>query len=291
MSHPLLMEDGGIVFQDSGPLVRIDACSRIVWTIDGIFHHSIERDSLGNLWVPYTPLRSKRAGFGAKFRDDAIAHVSPGGRLLSTVYLFDILVKNGLGGLFESHPYLDDPFHLNDIEPVLTSGPYWKAGDVFLSLRHLSLIMLYRPSTGKIIWWKQGPWRMQHDVNILDSQRISIFDNHARFSSDSRVDGHNNLLIYDFATTRLDDSWNTAFADNSIQTFTQGRGKVLPDGEVFVEDTENGRLLRMAKDGRLRWDYVAADQTMARLFLAWSRVLDITEDAKGIGAAQNRKCK
>ena len=74
----------------------------------------------------------------------------------------------------------DDPIHLNDIEPVRKDGPYWRKGDLFLSLRSPSTVMLYRPSTNKVIWRKDGPWSKQHDVDILDDHRISIFNNNGR---------------------------------------------------------------------------------------------------------------
>ena len=53
------------------------------------------------------------------------------------------------------HELEKDPIHINDIEPVKFGGKYWKEGDVFLSLGHQSMIMLYRPSTNKVIWYKQ----------------------------------------------------------------------------------------------------------------------------------------
>ena len=36
----------------------------------------------------------------------------------------------------------------------------------------MSLIALYRPSTGRILWTRAGPWSAQHDVSILDDHRI-----------------------------------------------------------------------------------------------------------------------
>ena len=59
-------------------------------------------------------------------------------------------------------------------------GPYWRKGDLFLSLRSPSTVMLYRPATNKVIWRKDGPWSKQHDVDILDDHRISIFNNNGR---------------------------------------------------------------------------------------------------------------
>jgi hypothetical protein len=76
--------------------------------------------------------------------------------------------------------YNDDPTHLNDIQPVLADGPYWKKGDLFVSLRNISSIMLYRPSTDQIVWMKRGPWLSQHDVDILDDHRISVYDNNVQ---------------------------------------------------------------------------------------------------------------
>ena len=70
--------------------------------------------------------------------------------------------------------YENDPIHLNDIQPVDFDGDYWKKGDVFLSIRNQSMIMLYRPSTNQIIWIGNGPYLHQHDVDIIDDHRIAI---------------------------------------------------------------------------------------------------------------------
>ena len=70
-----------------------------------------------------------------------------------------IFIDNGLEYLLFSvgDRYFDkDPIHLNDIQPVDFDGEYWKKGDVFLSLRHQSMVLLYRPSTNKIIWKGTG---------------------------------------------------------------------------------------------------------------------------------------
>ena len=64
-----------------------------------------------------------------------------------------ILIENGLEHLLftskEIYRFNTDPIHLNDIQPVNFDGEFWKKGDVFFSLRHQSMILLYRPSTNK----------------------------------------------------------------------------------------------------------------------------------------------
>ena len=37
------------------------------------------------------------------------------------------------------------------------------------------MIILYRPTTNKVLWYQQGPWIYQHDVDILGNNEISIF--------------------------------------------------------------------------------------------------------------------
>ena len=58
--------------------------------------------------------------------------------------------------------------HLNDIQPVNFDGDYWKKRRCFLSLRHQSMIILFRPKTNQIIWKGVGKQFLQHDVDIID---------------------------------------------------------------------------------------------------------------------------
>jgi hypothetical protein len=273
--HPMLLGNGDLLIHDNTPLSRIDGCGRPRWVIDGIFHHSLERAADGSLWIPYRLARSNVPGVGAKFADEALAQVDEQGRLIRVERLIAILDRNDLGGLWRGRPYEEDPFHLNDIEPVLTSGPYWRQGDLILSLRNMSLIALYRPSTGRILWTRAGPWSAQHDVSILDDHRIMVFDNHVSWgAAGRRVDGNSRLLIYDFATDRLTSPLANTFARRGILTATQGRATPLSNGDVMVEETERGQLMRIAPDGSLRWRYVSADSSGRRLWLSWSRYLD-----------------
>ena len=58
-----------------------------------------------------------------------------------------ILIDNGLEHLvFWGDGDYYDPIHLNDIEPVRKDGPYWRKGDLFLSLRSPSIVMLLHSS-------------------------------------------------------------------------------------------------------------------------------------------------
>ena len=73
---------------------------------------------------------------------------------------YEILIENNLidQSIFEIHSA--DPIHLNDIEPALSDTMYWEKGDVFLSVRYLSAIIHYRPSSNKVINYITGPFSL-----------------------------------------------------------------------------------------------------------------------------------
>lgn len=292
--HPMLMPDGGLIVHDTSPLVRIDACGRPEWMIDGIFHHSIERAPDGGYWATYREPLSRIQRVGPGFAEEGIAHVSAEGRLTGRESIVDILDRNGFGQWWRGHPYTDDPFHLNDIQPVFADGPYWQRGDLFISLRNLSVVLLYRPSTGRILWRRAAPWTFQHDVSVLDDHRIQVFDNHWRPAWDqpeqAEVDGTNRIVVYDFVTDTASDAMPGVFPRLDIRTHSQGRATPLPGGDVMVEETEKGRVMRLAPDGTIRWRYISADDQRRRYELRWSRYLDPTSDAAGIQAAMSAKC-
>ncbi|MDF7773760.1 arylsulfotransferase family protein [Sphingomonas sp. AOB5] len=291
LMHPLLLSDGSIVVHDSSPLARYDACGKLIWSIDGIFHHGTEQGPDGSIWTGYRYPKPRQPNVKPGFWDDALAQVSPEGKLIGVTRIADILERNGLAHLWGSRPYSDDPFHLNDIQPVFESGPHWHRGDLFLSIRNLSLVALYRPSTGKILWWQTQPWRFQHDVEILDDHRISVFDNNIRASDPNmQVDGTNRLLVVDFATGRTSSPWQAGFERNKLATRAQGRGTPLPNGDAMIEETEQGRLVRIAPDGTLRWRFISAGDDMRRMAISWARYLSPSTDGQAIQSAVSATC-
>ncbi|MEZ0242914.1 MAG: arylsulfotransferase family protein, partial [Sphingomonas sp.] len=208
LMHPLLLADGSLVVHDSSPLVRVDACGKELWAVDGIFNHSAELGAEGQIWAPYRLPVPSQKGVARTFWDDALGEVSQDGKLIGVTTVAEILDRNGLGHLWRGRPYSDDPFHLNDIQPVLADGPHWKRGDLFLSLRNLSMVALYRPATGKILWHQSRPWRFQHDVTILDDHRISVFDNNVRLGYPNEgVNTANRLIVVDFASGGTSAPW------------------------------------------------------------------------------------
>lgn len=273
--HPIVTSQGELVFQNTSPLVKVGACGEIAWTIDRLFHHSNEEHPDGGYLVPTFIEPSTLTGVTRLFREDGIAHVSRDGQILSEKSVPRLLIENGLAHLIYGLDfYSDDPLHLNDIQPVTRDGPHFRRGDLFLSLRNVSAIVLYRPSTNKVLWLKQGPWVNQHDVDVLDDHRIAVFDNR-RFSYADRsvVDGANDVVIYDFARDETTSPYAEALRRLDVRTPFEGRSEIMADGDVVVEETESARMIRLRLTGEVEWEYVNRASDGQLYLLNWSREL------------------
>ena len=264
--HPFFLKDGGLVFHDSfNPLFKIDSSGSIEWYIDDIYHHSIEPDAEGNIWVcSYWD--------DSDFGSDAISKISPAGEVLYKKNVGIILEENGYRGLLAAG-LQQDPIHLNDVQPALTDSKFWKKGDLFLSMRNRSTIALYRPSTDKIIWLKTGPWLNQHDVDIVNDHQISVFGNDVIDQSNWKfINGHNNVYIYDFITDAVTTPYNEMMKSMEVRTETQGLCKVLSNGDVFIEESDEGRILRLSPD-MVKWEFVRRVDENHLARFNWSRYL------------------
>ncbi|MGB3179090.1 MAG: arylsulfotransferase family protein [Albidovulum sp.] len=285
--HPYLSESGQLITKDhQSYLYALDSCSQEIWGQEtALMHHSTESDGEGGYWVPsyIDPTRLERVE--PDFVEDALAHIGPDGEILYTKSLAWMFIQHGLEyALFTAGSYQKDPIHLNDIQPVLKDGPYWKKGDLFLSFRHQSMIMLYRPSTDEIIWQRQGPWLAQHDVDILDDTRIAVFNNRAYDKgTGARVYGTNQITVYDFATDSITQPWAAAMERSDVKTLFEGLFTVLPENGLMVEEENSGRLLFVTKTGETMAEFVntAADGRAYRL--GWSRYMTREDGDRALG--------
>ncbi len=280
--HTLLDADGSVVTKSGlSPLVRMDLCGKVDWVNDDhVFHHSIERDEDGFYWVPIH-IEPRTVAFGSRlFMDDGLARVDPDGNVVETRSVAQILAANGLEVYMRGmgHELEDDPVHLNDIQPVLEDGEIWRKGDVWLSLRNRSMVALYRPETDEILWWHIGPWIHQHDVNVLDERRITVFDNNSKKAGAAHIDNVSDdvsgVWIVDVVENDFQRVYPEAFEALDIRASHSGRGRLMEDGSLFVEEGTVARLVVIGPDGAPRLSYVnrAADGELYRL--NWSRIVD-----------------
>ena len=141
------------------------------------------------------------------------------------------------------------------------------------------MVLLYRPETNEIIWKGTGKFYHQHDVDILDDSRISIFDNNSKdFFNGDVVDGNNRVVIYDFETTEYSYYLNESLINEDVRTITEGRSQILPNGDLFIEETNYGRTLYYNANESLKHEFINRADNGQLYFLCWSRILYTDND-------------
>ena len=296
--HPMMVSNGLVFVSNFGTLKKVNSCSNLVWQVmpapNETFHHSVEVDLDSNVWSlsdnPHRVHPAVEAGIvGKAYRDQSIVKVSPEGEVLFAKSISDILSENGLGYLLwgTHHAVYDvDWVHSNEVQPAYSDTMYWKKGDVLISIHSPSLVLLYRPSNNKLIWQSLGYVSAQHDPNFVDDSRISIFDNNTPYGSrptptvdQTVVDEtvwnteHSQVIVYDFATQQYSSYLDASLRELNVQGYNQSRSDILPNGDLYIEETPNGRTLYFNADGSLRWSHVNRANDGNVYAIGWSRIL------------------
>lgn len=270
-------DDTVIVAVNEGPedstsqLKKVDSNGMILWSIKINSHHSLHIDSNGYIYTAtinndYDGPPSKINMYDGKiYRDDGFAVISPDGKVLFEKSVSELMIDNKLGvyiygvGAFER-----DPIHLNNVKPILKDTEVFKKGDLILSLRHQSMLIAYRPSTDKIVWYQVGPWMNQHDPDILEDGKISVFGNDVVSSYKNRtledailINGQNEVYVFN----PLNNSYVTPFSkkikNTELNTITGGLHKIYQDGSIAIHFSNMGILAYFSsKDDIVNYYYI-----------------------------------
>lgn len=247
----------------------------MVWRQDSVtFHHSVNVDAEGGFWGP-TFIEPSDLTTLETFRDDALTRVDAEGRITMQQSMAEILIRHGYSYVIYRY-FSDDPLHTNDIQPVFEDGPYWKKGDLFVSMRQPSIALLYRPSTDEIVWFKQGPWLAQHDIDIIDDHTIALFNNnYGDRGRGGEVFGNTDVMFYDFATDKVTRPYEKAMGDDlggfPVLAVSNGLMDFAPSGHMIAEEDTAGRILIYAPDRTLWAEYINRSAEGVPFRMSWSR--------------------
>lgn len=226
--HPLMLKDSSVIFGTWQSAVKINSNSEIDWLIsDYKSGNAIEKDYDNNVWLcgirHFTKIkRLLKDNLIEKekshFADDVMMKINPeDGTILFEKSIIALLMENNLEHLIYGNGYFGlDSVHLNDIQPVLSDGAYWKKGDLLLSLRHISTVLLYRPSENKVLWYKQEPWLNQHNADFMDNTKISVFGNQVFRGDEENIaqskylknpSKFNSVFVYNFSNDSISEPY------------------------------------------------------------------------------------
>lgn len=234
-------------------IVKLDARSNVLWAHRGGIHHDLEVLPNGEIWVldrkgKILPRINPEKGV----LEDFVTVLGPGGRVRRQISILESFERSRHAALLSRMERQGDIFHTNTLEVLdgrfADRHPAFRKGNVLLSVLKLDALAILDPDREEIVWARTGSWRRQHQPTFLDSGRLLLFDNTGPGRSISRV------IEVDPLTGEI--GWQfggTPEADFASRTL--GSNQRLPNGNTLITESENGRALEVAPDGRVVWEF------------------------------------
>jgi hypothetical protein len=260
-----LFPDGDVLFNiEYVGLARMDACGKVRWHLNYETHHSIARADNGDFWVSGNVTRSDKE-YLARFPglssdtvyEDHLLRVSADGEILEDINLLEVVYQNGLQRYLVkiSKRREGDIFHLNDVEPLpqamADQYPMFDAGDLLISLKHMDLVFVMDPDTGKVKWHASDAFIEQHDPDFIGDGWVGIFDNN-RDGARGRITGGSRIVALRPHTGES----KVLFPGRESEPFYTdigGKWQLLPNGNILLLEAGAGRVLEVDSNGRTVW--------------------------------------
>jgi hypothetical protein len=291
----LLRNGDLIAIVDYERLVRLDEESNIVWASDRLgFHHDIAEAGNGALYTlrrknEYLPDFS-RTHLTA---NDYITILDGAGRVEKSVSIAGLLLDAGipivhedidadyprvtvlariarwlevrlgrsllvrglkwLNGHYERLTRPKDYIHANTIviidEAIAAStNGLFGAGDILICVRNQNLIALVDMQKEEIVWsWGGGVLEHPHDPVVMRNGNLLIFDN-----------GHRRAYsrIVELNPGTRDIEWEyRSTPPEQFYSETRGSNQQLPNGNILIADSRNGRAFEVTRDGETVWEF------------------------------------
>lgn len=259
-------------------LARMDKDSHIIWQVTGNFHHFLDitgdriyalssalAESLPEI-AP--PLRNVR------YLDDYVEAYTLDGKQTGKWSITQAFARSPYHTWLSSFEIeradvqriqtsdgrtLYDLFHPNSVqclsEKQAKAIPQARAGDILLSFKELSAIAVLRPETGEIVWAAKGPWKHQHNVQVLADGKLYMYDNQGKQVVVADADEiaaeekQSRVLCYDPFGNRIEE----IFAERDYFSAFLGDYDPLPDGSWVISYSMPGRVIVASPEKKIVW--------------------------------------
>ncbi len=148
-----------------------------------------------------------------------------------------------------------DYYHLNSISEVPKNSmegfhPAFNPGNLIISFRHGSMIFILDKNTKEILWMAiydqiEDNLEGQHAPKMNSEGNIVVFDN-GRYREQSRI----------IEINTVDLSIETLYEADDFFTGSQGYAQPLENGNLFITESEEGRVFEINNQGEIIWEYL-----------------------------------
>jgi len=254
--NPLFSAGGTFLLnvQDRG-IFRIDEFSRASWKFDAPSHHDVYAAASGEVVAPEHRRRPGSPAYEGEILDDGVLVLDADGKLREEISLYDLFLDSPYAFLLPRTRLAEyrgkdgvEPFHLNHVEVLdgsLSSlSPLYRAGNLLISLRHLSCVAIVDSRNRKILWaWGPGNVVFQHDPTMLPNGDVLIFDNGLKSSQVVEVDPRTDRVVWSYAP-------HDGFFSPQL-----GAAQRLENGNTLVTESDRGYAFEVSPAGEVVWRF------------------------------------
>ena len=284
--HPYLSKDGCLTYTIPwNDLISVDLKTGLEkWRVRGAFHHSLEPDSNGDFWVcgsvqpeSISNQNPKTRHCNKLFEDQALVKVSPSGKILQLVSVADLILNSGLEYLLYGtlNPNVNfDPIHLNQITPIRSDSGVFKTGQILVSLRNISTILLIDPDLQSVVWHGSGNWMNQHCVMSVGPSTFSILDNHSFASGEYWLNSNwrTRIVTHNIETGKTSEIRFNSESPRDFYIPVEGRALPINPDNWMVEDCLQGTIMIFGNQKLIfKWSNLYPDGTVG--ITSWCRYM------------------
>lgn len=263
-----LLPNGDLVFNLSHyGFIRLDAQSNIVWKVPYRTHHSVYMDDSGDFWASgekWIEKPNKRyPGLSTPYVEDTIVQVSPNGEIKREISILESIYRSGyegllFAGLLEKKV---DVTHNNDVEileeRLAPDFDGLNAGDIMVSLRNISTVVIIDGKTELIKWAITHPLVRQHDPDFQKGGFITVYDNRAISERGDRPSFGGSRIIRITPFTNEVETIYRAQGENQFYSRGGGKHQLLGNGNLLIVEPYAGRVFEVTEKGELVWTWLA----------------------------------
>lgn len=256
--HPLFFKNGDLVFSSGdGPLLRLSKCNEIKWIVSDQFHHSIHFDETTN--IIYAIKTFKKNKNNLLFLEDGFSLIKPNsGEVIKEYSIHEILMEDegSLGLVYGVGEFEKDRYHINSVIPIKNSDNFFEKGDLVISIRNLSTVIVFRPKEKKIVWKKTGPWINQHDARYLGNGKMSIFANNIVRGLPQKYEfviDHSDIFFLNIKDEKIERPFKDIFVKSKQRS--GGIYRPINDDEGIVELHSDAKIMKISKTKGILWEH------------------------------------
>jgi len=233
---------GYLVLIEDRALIRMDEGGKRLWTRRRPFHHDLDVDADGNIYVLSVRARVMPKIHRERFRDHFITILDSRGKQLSEHSIGEMIAGDEkLLSILQAVNHSEvgeDLLHANTLKLINETH-------AIICLRNMDLIAMVHLPSMKIVWhWGPGVLERPHNPTPLENGNILIFDN-GWFRGWSRV-------------VEIDpDTGEMVWEHKARGFYSQSRGSAqrLANGNTLITESDRGHVFEVTEDSQIVWEY------------------------------------